>query len=144
MATFTNLIGQRINGIFIANENKTLIFRTNEYKFICYETENDCCNEVWINHFSGAHVTGDPENCFDALRGALVISTEDKGWTESRTNPKNEWEVVQDGFWTIQTDRGYIDIEVRNEHNGYYGGHLNEQDDFLLSLDELVEITEDF
>ena len=145
MATFTNLIGQRINGIFLANENKTLIFRTNEYKFICYETENDCCNEVWINHFSGAHVTGDPENCFDALRGALVISTEDKGWTEDRHDEAG-YDVVQDGFWTILTDKGYIDIEVRNSHNGYYGGHLVESDSTYetMPLNDLKQITEDF
>ena len=54
-------------------------------------------------------------------------------------------EVVSDGFWTIKTDRGFIDLEVRNSHNGYYGGsvkYLEEVD--ANSIEDLRQVTEDF
>ena len=50
---------------------------------------------------------------------------------------------VEDGFFTICTDRGYIDFEVRNEHNGYYSGHLSEWDE-EVDLSTLRPLTEDF
>jgi hypothetical protein len=27
-------------------------------------------------------------------------------------------------MFTLKTDRGWIDIELRNSHNGYYGGTI--------------------
>jgi hypothetical protein len=53
--------------------------------------------------------------------------------------------VIQDGFWTIATDRGYIDLEVRNSHNGYYGGSVvyDEESD-LGTIEDLRPVTEDF
>jgi hypothetical protein len=53
--------------------------------------------------------------------------------------------VIQDGFWTIATDRGYIDLEVRNSHNGYYGGSVvyDEESD-MSKIENLQAVTEDF
>jgi hypothetical protein len=81
-------------------------------------------------------------NLFDILRGAMVTAVEDKGWTEDR---EDGYDVIQDGFWTIATDRGYIDLEVRNSHNGYYGGSVvyDEESD-LGTIEELREVTKDF
>jgi hypothetical protein len=56
---------------------------------------------------------------------------------------EESYEVIEDGFFTIKTDRGYIDLEVRNEHNGYYGGHVGETD-ALVDIEELELVTEDF
>ena len=79
---------------------------------------------------------------FDVLRGATVVSVEDKGWSENRDD-EDGYEVVQDGFWTIRTDRGYIDIEVRNSHNGYYGGSVRYDED-TSDLEDFAPVTEDF
>jgi hypothetical protein len=138
MSAFTNLIGKRINGIFVDETRTELAFRTTEGRYLGYVTCGDCCNSVYINHFSGADVVGEG-NSFDLLRGALVLAVEDKGWTEDR---EEGYEVVQEGFWTIKTDRGYIDLEVRNEHNGYYGGHIEEDED--ADVTDLTELKEDF
>ena len=140
MSAFTNLIGQRINGIFVNDSHNQVAFRTTEGRYLGFYTCGDCCNNVYVNHFSGAGVVGEG-NSFDLLRGALVLAVEEKGWSEDRAD-ENGFEVIQDGFFTIRTDRGYIDFEVRNEHNGYYGGHLEEEDDFDLT--ELTELREDF
>ena len=83
-------------------------------------------------------------NSFDLLRGALVTGGEDKEWTENREG-EDGYEVVQDGFYTLHTDRGYIDIEVRNSHNGYYGGSFSEDEDVDLNdIENLTEVVEDF
>jgi len=142
MSVFKNLVGQRINGIFLGNDSWALVVRTIDGKFHRYDTENDCCNSVWFNHINGVTILGEG-NSFDLLRGALVTETEDKGWGENHS--EEGYEVVQDGFWTIKTDRGYIDIEVRNSHNGYYGGSVKyNEDGSVENIEDLRQITEDF
>jgi len=142
MSVFKNLVGQRINGIFLGNDSWALVVRTIDGKFHRYDTENDCCNSVWFNHINGVTILGEG-NSFDLLRGALVTGVEDKGWGEDHEEEGHE--VVQDAFWTIKTDRGYIDIEVRNSHNGYYGGSVKyNEDGSVENIEDLRQITEDF
>ena len=143
-STFNNLIGKRINGILINDARTSFAFRTIEGKLLSYYTAGECCNIVYINHMTGVSVVGDG-NTFDLLRGALVLDAEDKRWVKvvSDEESYDSYEVIEDGFFTIKTDRGYIDLEVRNEHNGYYGGHVGE-DDTEVDLEELVPVTEDF
>lgn len=126
MSVFKNLIGERINSILLREDNERIIFRTIDGKEFKYYTSGDCCNTVWINHMTGLNVLGEG-NTFDLLRGALVIGSEDKGWTDNRC-VEDEYDVIQDGFFTLKTDRGYIDFEVRNSHNGYYGGNFEFDD----------------
>lgn len=143
MTIFRELIGKRINGIFTGNDRWTLAFRDTEGKWYRYDTANDCCNSVFINHITGVecvHSTGD---VFDLMRGALVIGAEDKGWGDNRSD-QDGYEVIQDGFWTIRTDRGYIDIEVRNEHNGYYGGSFDSSDETIEKVEDLQQVLQDF
>jgi hypothetical protein len=126
VSVFKNLIGERINSIFLREDNERIIFRTVDGKEFKYYTSGDCCNTVWINHVTGVSVLGEG-NTFDILRGALVTGSEDKGWGDNRSD-ENEYDVIQDGFFTLITDRGYIDFEVRNSHNGYYGGNFEFED----------------
>ena len=139
MSVFTNLIGQRINGILVNDGHDQVAFRTTEGRYLGFYTCGDCCNSVFINHMSGTGVLGEG-NSFDLLRGAVILAVEEKGWTD--VDVEDSYGCVEDGFFTIKTDRGYIDFEVRNEHNGYYGGHLEEEDDFDLT--EMHELREDF
>lgn len=149
MAVFTNLIGKRINGVFLAEAGWVLIFRDVEGNYYRYDTQNDCCNSVWVNHINGLNIIKS-DNEFDLLRGVLVTGSEDKEWTDNRNwTPDDGGEygdVIQDGFYTLKTDRGYIDIEVRNDHNGYYGGSFNEYDDDWVfeDLEDCKQVTEDF
>ena len=133
MGVLNRLIGKRINGIFLNGDNTRVVFRTVEDERIGFYTHGDCCNTVYINHFQGQDVIGEG-NTFDLLRGALVLATEEKEWVsidDDEDDDRDGWSdgCVEDGFFTICTDRGYIDFEVRNEHNGYYSGHLEELDD---------------
>ena len=142
MSEFNVLVGKRINGLFIGNDKWTLVFRDISGRRYRFDTENDCCNSVWFNHVSGVNILGEG-NSFDLLRGVEVLSVESKGWGDDRSD-EDGYDVVQDAFWTIRTDRGYIDLEVRNSHNGYYGGSVSYSGSDDGVPDDLVQITEDF
>jgi hypothetical protein len=147
MTALCKLVGKRINGIFLNDDNTRVVFRTIEDERIAFYVHGDCCNTVYINHFQGCDVVGDG-NTFDILRGALVTAVEEKEWVSIDDDPDEDdsWvdTCVEDGFFTIRTDRGYIDFEVRNEHNGYYSGHLEEWDEDNVELDELYPLIKDF
>ena len=144
MSEFNVLVGKRINGLFIGDDAWALVFRDINGRHYCFRTENDCCNTVWFNHVNGVETVLGEGNVFDILRGAMVTGVESKGWTDDRTD-EDGYDVIQDGFWTISTDRGYIDLEVRNSHNGYYGGSVvyDEESD-LGTIEDLRELTKDF
>lgn len=142
MSEFNVLLGKRINGLLIGNDGWTLVFRDINGRHYRFNTENDCCNTVWFNHVTGVETVLGEGNTFDILRGATVLAVEDKGWSDNRED--SDWEVVQDGFWTIRTDRGYIDLEVRNSHNGYYGGAVRYDDSSLEDVADLRPVVADF
>ena len=143
MSCFNVLVGKRINGLFLGNDAWTLVVRDATGRHYRFDTANDCCNSVWFNHINGLDILGEG-NSFDILRGAVVLEVEDKGWGENRDGEAG-YDVVQDGFWTLRTDRGYIDIEVRNSHNGYYGGRVDYNEEVDLSdVEDLRPVTEDF
>ena len=144
MSEFDVLVGKRINGLFIGEDAWALVFRDINGRHYCFRTKNDCCNTVWFNHVNGVETVLGEGNLFDILRGAMVTAVESKGWTDDRTD-EDGWDVIQDGFWTIATDRGYIDLEVRNSHNGYYGGSVvyDEESD-MSKIEDLQAVTTDF
>ena len=142
MTDLNRLLGRRINGIFLNEDHTQVVFRTIEDERIGFYVHGDCCNTVYINHFQGVDVVGEG-NAFDILRGALVTAVEEKEWVSVENPDKESWDVIEDGFFTIRTNRGYIDFEVRNEHNGYYSGHLSEWDE-PVDLSTLHPLTEDF
>jgi hypothetical protein len=142
MSEFNVLVGKRINGLFIGEDAWALVFRDINGRHYCFRTKNDCCNTVWFNHVNGVETVLGEGNLFDILRGAMVTGVEDKGWTEDR---EDGYDVIQDGFWTIATDRGYIDLEVRNSHNGYYGGSVVYDEEATPDqIDDLQAVTADF
>lgn len=144
MSEFNVLVGKRINGLFIGDDAWALVFRDINGRHYCFRTENDCCNTVWFNHVNGVATVLGEGNVFDILRGAMVTGVESKGWTDDRTD-EDGYDVIQDGFWTIATDRGYIDLEVRNSHNGYYGGSVvYDAESDLGTIEDLREVTADF
>ena len=142
MSEFKVLVGKRINGLLIGNDAWSLVFRDISGRYYRFDTENDCCNSVWFNHVNGVETVLGEGNTFDLLRGAMVLAVEDKGWSENRSD-EDGYEVIQDGFWTIRTDRGYIDIEVRNSHNGYYGGSVSYEEE-LGDIEDFTPVVADF
>jgi hypothetical protein len=144
MSEFDVLVGKRINGLFIGDDAWALVFRDINGRHYCFRTKNDCCNTVWFNHVNGVETVLGEGNVFDILRGAMITGVESKGWTDDRTD-EDGYDVIQDGFWTIATDRGYIDLEVRNSHNGYYGGSVvYDAESNIGTIEDLRAVTADF
>lgn len=124
-----DLIGHQINQLFISDDNELIVFNTTSGKKIAYSTQNDCCNTVWFNHITGVKTVLGEGNLFELMQGATVLDVEQKDWTPSTTELEGT-DVCEEGFWTIKTDKGYLDIEVRNDSNGYYGGRVEFEYDF--------------
>ena len=78
-----------------------------------FATENDCCNRVWIEHLEGVELVIGKE--------ATDLIVKRKEVDESIDNGDGCEEAI---IYTIVTTGGYTDIELRNNHNGYYGGKL--------------------
>jgi hypothetical protein len=89
----------------------TIAIRTNEgiYSFV---TENDCCNKVWIEHLEGVELIIGKEVTDIIRKTTGVYESIDGGGVE---------EAI---LYTIVTTGGYLYIELRNNHNGYYSGKL--------------------
>lgn len=96
--------------------------RPEHIEFLCasgdriqYYAEGDCCSLSWIEHISG----------LDALIGAEVALVKEHA-SEDAT-PDGDDGKVDVYKWTIETNKGRCDIEMRNESNGYYSGWLEQQ-----------------
>lgn len=81
------------------------------YVVMQYGTTNDCFNHVWFEDFVN----------LEGLINSAIYEVEIKPWQNITSD---QHDVLEAGFWTIKTSKGYCDIEVRNSHNGYYGGSV--------------------
>lgn len=109
------IIGHTIAAVRI-NEDATLLeFTAMDGQRFAYRAEGDCCNQVWFNHM----------NNVSALLGSTVLSVEAKDWVPMNEDRVGGDEYEELGLWSILTLNGHCDIEVRNNHNGYYGGTIS-------------------
>lgn len=104
-----NLIGLKIKEIRLDVNKEILEFDTDQGTLI-YEAYGDCCSSSWIEHLNNL---SEPN--------ATVISVEEKDISDKNSEDGEE----KFYFYTIKTDKGDIDIEMRNSSNGYYGGSIN-------------------
>ena len=104
------LIGKEVKEIKI-NYDKDLI------KLVCVDSVlflsayGDCCSRSWFEHMTGV----------DALIGQKINKVVEREMPPAKEN-EEEMECLQFYGWTIETNRGRCDLEMRNESNGYYGG----------------------
>ncbi len=111
MIGLTGIIGKKISRLEIENGNKAIKITLDDGGHIIGTAFGDCCSESWIEHINLPSL-GLP---------ALVIGVEDGGEEELENSA---YYLLQSYKLRIITDRGDIDIEYRNESNGYYGGDL--------------------
>lgn len=96
-----------------------LRFLTSDGGYVAYAAEGDCCSRSWFNHLSG----------LDALLGQTVIAVQVKPMSEiPGTGDGWESDELKIYGWTLTTPRGYVDLEMRNSSNGYYGGSIERLD----------------
>ncbi len=105
------LVGARVIAAAMEGDNLMLMTDRGLYKL---EPEGDCCSHCYIQHISGT----------DALApGAVIASVENIDVAE--IPERDAFDVSDTWGHRLTTDRGHCSIEMRLDHNGYYGGWLN-------------------
>lgn len=111
------LIGRTILGLKIAEDKEALLFVTDagEIKVRC---DGDCCSYSWVESIE-LPAMGFP---------AVVISAEDVDMPD--LGDMEDRDVVSYYGFKIETDKGVLLIDYRNDSNGYYGGDLVWPDEY--------------
>lgn len=129
-SAFAGLIGTRVYRIRRDDGSYCLMFETDRGP-ICFVAEGDCCSESWFNHVNG----------IELIRGAFVMRTEDLSEGQGDAT-RQEYDRI---YGTrIYTDRGTVEIEMRNSSNGYYEGSVLTSDPSKWSEKATIDIKEDF
>lgn len=105
------LIGHIIQSITLDNHDRLVII-TDKSKFIL-TPEGDCCAYAYIHDYD--------QDAARAICGHMVYKAHTYGFDSS----DHDYGVIDTEFYSIQTHGGDLDIELRTEHNGYYGGWLD-------------------
>lgn len=108
-----SLVGRTINAALINTEKDAIILKTDEGDFFL-NWEGDCCAHCYIAHISGT----------EFLVGSTIISAENTEWSDI-SRKEDEWDVLEFMGTKLKTSKGYVDIETRLSHNGYYSGMIN-------------------
>jgi hypothetical protein len=109
------LKGKKIEGFTHTQEAITFSTADGPLKFVA---TGECCSQSWI----------DAVNELGAFPGTVLEAAEVDG-PEGDDAPQpavaQEFtEYLRVYFYKIKTDRGYLDLTMYNDSNGYYGGEL--------------------
>jgi hypothetical protein len=128
---FEKLIGKKVISAHTDGGNLYLVLDNN--KVIELYPEGDCCSHCYIQHVSGT----------PALIGGVIAKIEDIKSIATEEEKKNADVLEAWGHRFYIQGKGIFDIEMRLNHNGYYGGWVN-----VTELDTLpsqfVKVLEDF
>lgn len=113
------LTGKTISNILINKTKDILILYisgasyNDEVKVVYMTFVGECCAKCFIANVSGI-----------TRKRFTIQSIEPIEWKDHPlSDPDNDIVIACAGV-KIKTDRGYIDIDTRLEHNGYYGGKI--------------------
>lgn len=128
------LEGEKVTALLIGDRyeyaESLLVFKTDGGQ-VAYAAHADCCSESWFADING----------IDALIGATVLKAETvsmDGYNVEDGRTRQEYDEAYG--WKLTTDRGYVDIVMRNSSNGYYGGWVDPYDGDLP--DDLRDISD--
>lgn len=129
-------VGRRVVAVWAPAGARDVAFELDDGAFICADPEGDCCSTSWVEHVSGVR----------AAIGAEFVSVDERPELESHKNVEDSgFESLALYGITLVTDRGErVDIDYRNESNGYYGGWLNWRRLEGALPEGWAQITEDF
>ncbi len=110
------LIGKTLTGIALSSDKQAILFKTTG-EDIRVDVYGDCCSYSWVENVEL------PVNGFPAVvTKAGGIDMPDLG--------NGDAELRQYYGFKIETDKGDIVIDYRNDSNGYYGGSLSWPGDY--------------
>jgi hypothetical protein len=110
------LIGREVLSAGI-NEDKDMVVLETDKGPLFLTWEGDCCSRCFLANVSGV----------DALVGAKILEAENAEW--NKVNDDDDYEVIESMGTKLKTTKGYVTLESRLEHNGYYSGSILVSDD---------------
>ena len=137
---FDMLIGKRVFNLYSRDEGEQILFRvydmeTEQYENHHFSTLNDCCNQVWFCYYNGV----------DDLLGQAIRHINVYDWTT--LNDDEDYDVLESMKFSFATSCGFFDFEIRNSHNGYYGGSVEYNglfnEEIIISPIQWKEIKDD-
>lgn len=129
---WTELKGLTVYGF--SHDAGAIVFKTSigERRFYA---DGDCCSSSWI----------DAVNDCNAFPGKVLEASEDDG-PQYDDGPYPNFKVPQEYpdsvrtyFYKLRTDKGYFDLTMYNNSNGYYGGSLWCDEDRSATVDVAPE-----
>ncbi len=117
------LAGKTVYAVRLNDDKDFIVFECENGDTVAYSAEGDCCSHSWIEHLNG----------LSELLGKRVNRIVEREMPEMK---RGEYEYIQSYGWTLETETGRCDIEMRNESNGYYGGWLQYQPDLTAIKDQ--------
>lgn len=140
MKTFNELLGKKIYSVEIDQAHTVLIFMTFSGTFR-YFSHVACCSHSWFEHLTGL------EAIFDGTVSKII----ERKMSHPLEKNETRGDKIQFYGWTLETEKGRFDIEMRNSSNGYYGGKvvcLDDPDNYCVPQDgdqlKFVMVLEDF
>src|SRR5687768_6820496 len=97
------IIGATVRSLTMEGDKARLV--TTDRGAFVLEGQGDCCANCWIEHLDGI-----------IEQGAKILAVKEGGWR----NCAGSGDVNERGFYSIDTTKGTIQIDLRLEHNGYY------------------------
>ena len=92
--------------------NDDLYLRTSAGTFH-FQAYGDCCSNAYVSDIPGAA----------SVLGATITGLEEKDATAT-DDSDGDGGYRQITFYTFKTTAGQMDVILHVDHNGYYGGHL--------------------
>lgn len=105
------LVGKTILGLKIAQDKKALLFICDDGEHIA-RTDGDCCSSSWIENI-------------ELPAGGFSCKVNQVEYLDLDRVEGDYGDVTQHYGCNIVTDKGLIEIDFRNESNGYYGASLS-------------------
>jgi len=107
-----SLVGLKVTEAFVNADKDVVVLKTADGdRYLSWH--GDCCAHCFLANVEGA------EN----LKGAEILTVECAEWVQGED--KENYEVIDSMGTKIKTTKGYVALETRVEHNGYYGGEIS-------------------
>lgn len=113
MSYYEKTIGKKVIGFkkpFQQGDESITFLCENNEQFVL-SCEGDCCSHSWFEHVEL------PELPF-------TIRTMEEIDGKEISNSEDEYEYIKTYGIKMVTDKGHVDIDMRNSSNGYYGGYF--------------------
>lgn len=110
---FGVLEGHTLVDLQLKDGGYSLVIETEDH-ILEYHAEGVCCAHAYVQPLD--------EDALDGVLGHTIIATQERECED--ITPEGHWGALDAYFYSIQTTHGDVDLEMRVDHNGYYGGAL--------------------